>query len=70
MIAKTGKWSLVSFIINPHTTFSSITLEKILSINVALCVVILVGRVIEGYRLVLYIELMNSVVVNISKSIL
>ena len=50
------------------------TLVNMLSINVALFVVILVGRVIEGYKPILYIKLINSVVLlfscGLSKSIL
>ena len=52
----------MSFISGPLTTFLSIKLVNILSISVALCVVILIGCVIEGYRFILYIELMKSVV--------
>ncbi len=49
-------------------------LVNLLSMRVALCVVILVGRVTEGLRPILYNELINSVVAlcscGISKSLL
>lgn len=72
IVAKTGRRLIVLFISTTLITSLSITLVNILLIGTALCVVILVGFVIEGYKL--YIELINSVAVwcswGFSKSIL
>ena len=45
---KIGRWSDISEKKSPFRTRQSKLLERMLSINVAVCAVILVGRVIRG----------------------
>ena len=59
-IVKTGRWSLISFTNSPLTVLLSISLVNMLSIKVAQWHVILLGLMIFGYKLMLYIDCIDK----------